>query len=220
MFNINDYKHVIWDFNGTLLDDTWLFVDIMNSILSNQQMNTIDLDEYREIFCFPIKNYYLSLGFNVNDNSFKQSNLEFIKKYNERRYDAKLFSNTKNILFDLSKKNITQSILSAQNQSLLNDLTKFYQIRGYFTEIYGVNNFHALGKIERGLELLKRLNINKNEILIIGDTIYDYDVATKLEIRCLLTSQGHQNFRRLKNTDAHVIRKIDSIADIFPGKSC
>jgi len=215
MFNINDYKHIIWDFNGTLLDDSWLFVDIMNSILSNHKMNTIDLKKYREIFCFPIKNYYLALGFNVNNTSFQKSNLEFIRKYNERRYDAKLFSNTKNILLDLSKKNITHSILSAQNQSLLNDLTMFYKIREYFTEIYGVDNYHALGKIERGFELLEKLDINNDEILIIGDTIYDYDVAKKLEISCLLTSQGHQSYSRLKNTDAHIISKIDSFTDIF-----
>ena len=27
------YAHVIWDWNGTLLDDAWLCVDVMNGVL-------------------------------------------------------------------------------------------------------------------------------------------------------------------------------------------
>ena len=37
------YKHIIWDWNGTLVDDTWLFVDIMNGVLKNRNLNRINL---------------------------------------------------------------------------------------------------------------------------------------------------------------------------------
>ena len=32
------YKHIVWDWNGTLVDDTWLFVDIMNGVLKDRNL--------------------------------------------------------------------------------------------------------------------------------------------------------------------------------------
>ena len=43
------YKHIIWDWNGTLLNDAWLFVEIMNGVLDNRNMDTITLEKYRKI---------------------------------------------------------------------------------------------------------------------------------------------------------------------------
>ena len=93
------YKHIIWDWNGTLLDDGWLFVDVMNAILKRRDMNTITLEKYREIFGFPVKDYYIKLGFDLEKESFedpiiaKQMNDNFvnIKVDREERPDIALY---------------------------------------------------------------------------------------------------------------------------------
>ncbi|SVD25320.1 uncharacterized protein METZ01_LOCUS378174, partial [marine metagenome] len=73
MLTSSKYKHIIWDWNGTLLDDGWLFVDVMNSILRRRGMDTITLEKYREIFGFPVKDYYLKLGFDLEKEPFEES---------------------------------------------------------------------------------------------------------------------------------------------------
>ena len=85
MLKPSQYKHIIWDRNGTLLDDAWLFVDIMNGVLKNHNMATITVDQYREIFGFPIKNYYTILGVDLENESYKTYGLEFIESYNSLR---------------------------------------------------------------------------------------------------------------------------------------
>ena len=40
------YKHIIWDWNGTLLDDRWLCIEAINQTLTKRNMNTITDDEY------------------------------------------------------------------------------------------------------------------------------------------------------------------------------
>ena len=60
MYKLDKYKHIVWDWNGTLLNDGWLFVDIMNSILEYRNMKTISIKKYREIFEFPVKKYFKS----------------------------------------------------------------------------------------------------------------------------------------------------------------
>ena len=75
------FKHVIWDWNGTLVDDTWLFVDIMNGVLKDRNLNGITLQDYRNVFDFPVEDYYLKLGFNFSEEAFKTAGLDFIKIY-------------------------------------------------------------------------------------------------------------------------------------------
>ena len=75
------FKHVIWDWNGTLVDDTWLFVDIMNGVLKDRNLPGITLDDYRNVFDFPVEDYYTKLGFDFSDEAFKTAGLDFIKIY-------------------------------------------------------------------------------------------------------------------------------------------
>ena len=65
------YTHVIWDWNGTLLDDNWLCVEVMNTLLSSRNLPLLTLERYRDIFDFPVKNYYEKLGFNFKKESFE-----------------------------------------------------------------------------------------------------------------------------------------------------
>ena len=101
MLKPSEYKHIIWDWNGTLLNDAWLFVDIMNDVLINRNMNTITVEKYREIFSFPVKDYYKKLGFDLNKESFHKSGMEFIKAYKKRRYEADLYPRVNTILSKL-----------------------------------------------------------------------------------------------------------------------
>ena len=133
MLRPSQYKHIIWDWNGTLLNDTWLFVDIMNGVLKSHNMDTITVQKYREIFEFPVENYYKKLGFDLNKESFQKSGLEFIEIYKKRRYEAKLHPRVNSILSKLLTININHSILSAQHQTLLDDHAKYYNICKYYT---------------------------------------------------------------------------------------
>ena len=84
------YKHIIWDWNGTLLDDAKLCVDIMNVVLSRRNMPVISLRQYQELFDFPVVDYYVKLGFDFEKESFEIVGTEFIDYYEERRHEANL----------------------------------------------------------------------------------------------------------------------------------
>ena len=215
MINATKYQHIIWDWNGTLLNDAWLFVDIMNGILKQHNMEMITIKKYRDIFGFPIQEYYKKLGFKLGEKSFKKYSTEFISAYEKRRYEAKLYPMVKILLSKLSSKNIYHSILSASQQNLLNDLTNYYRVQKYFSYINGVNNFHANGKIDKGLKFIKKINLHPSEVILIGDTDHDFEVAQAMGIDCLLISHGHYAYSRLIKTGAFVIKNIEEIFDIF-----
>ena len=209
------YKHIIWDWNGTLLNDGWLFVDVMNSILRQRGMDTITLEKYRDIFGFPVKDYYLKLGFNLKKEPFEESGLEFIKGYENRRYDAQLYPQVIPLLIELRARGISHSILSAQHQTLLDDLTQYYNIRDYFIGIIGLDNHYAHSKVENGIAWVKQVNISPKEIIIIGDTDHDFEVAGVIGIDCLLLSHGHHCSKRLKKTGGKVVQNLMDISSFF-----
>jgi len=78
------YKHVIWDWNGTLVDDTWLCVEIMNKSLEKRKLKKITIEDYRQKFKFPVKEYYRELGFNFQNENFEVSGLEFIDQFKKK----------------------------------------------------------------------------------------------------------------------------------------
>ena len=78
---------IIWDWNGTIVNDAFVFIKIMNGFLKERGLPLISLEDYKNFFVFPVKDYYKSLGFNFSKESFDSLTLSFIKQYMERDYD-------------------------------------------------------------------------------------------------------------------------------------
>ncbi len=208
---MSNYDHIIWDWNGTIIDDAWLCVEVMNEVLEDKGLPLININTYRENFGFPVKTYYKKLGFNFHDEKFEIVGLEFIKKYLIRRFEPKIYPKFKKIIESLVSNNISHSILSAQDQQTLTETTKYYDVDKYFSNIIGLNNQYAYGKINAGIKLLKKLRYNKNRILIIGDTKHDGEVALKLGVECLLLNCGHNDNSQLNKVPFKIIKSHDEI---------
>ena len=209
---INNKKHIIFDWNGTLVDDAWIFVDVLNQLLIPRGLNKISLQEYRDSFCFPIKLFYKKLGVDTSEQSFMKLEEEFVYEYNKRMYKPALFDNVLNFLKQLIENGVSLSILSASNEGVLCKLVKHYALTDYFDYVVGVNNYGANGKVESGENLLHKINLKKSEIIMIGDTDYDYDVATSLQLDCILKTGGHQSLNRLQIKTKNTISSFDEIA--------
>jgi len=178
-------------------------------------MKTITLEKYREIFGFPVKNYYTKLGFDLEKEPFEESGMEFIKGYENRRYEAQLYPQVVPLLSDLQTIGISHSILSAQHQTLLDDLTQYYNIRDHFIQVIGLDNHYAHSKVENGIRWVNRLKLNAQEVLLIGDTDHDFEVAETIGIDCLLLSHGHHSSDRLQKTGATVVQGLNDVFQLF-----
>ncbi len=206
------YKNIIWDWNGTIVDDAYLFVDIMNKTLQKHDLPLINLKKYRSSFCFPIQKYWKKLGFVFDKSSFNALNKQFIFDYRQRMFEPSLQKDIVSLLKKIKNRGFKQFVLSASEQNLLNKSLEYYSVSEYFDSIVGVNNLNALGKEKRGLEMMLKNNLLKKETLIIGDTEYDLNVSKLLGCDCLLLSTGHFSKNRLKKINAPVVDSIDEIS--------
>ena len=71
------YRHIAWDWNGTLMDDVWLSLHIINALLVRRGIATIDVERYREVFGFPLRDYCRRLGFDLERDPFEVLSDEF-----------------------------------------------------------------------------------------------------------------------------------------------
>jgi phosphoglycolate phosphatase len=209
------YKHIIWDWNGTLFNDVHLCNDIINSLLVKNGITPLSLRRYREIFTFPIKDYYIEAGFDFSKTSFEILGKEFMDEYEKRKTEAAIFNNVKDILEFVKSCGLTQSILSAYVQGVLEEFVEYFQIRDYFIGLAGLDNIYAESKVEIGKKCIKNLNYDEKDILLIGDTKHDFEVAEALGIDCILVTTGHQSQKRLEECGVKVFDNLELVKDYF-----
>lgn len=209
------YRHVIWDWNGTLVDDTWLCLEILNNLLAAHGLNRVGLPEYRELFDFPVKDYYGKLGFDISDASFQKLSDKFFADFGNRFHECKLRDNAIETITQLNRTGISQSILSAMEQKALLKMVAERFDTGLFLNIQGISDINAAGKISEGINLVGRIETDPASILLIGDTTHDYVVAKSLGTDCILLADGHHSRRRLAATGANVANSLSEITSLL-----
>ncbi len=208
---ISNYRHIIWDWNGTLIDDVWLVVEIMNKMLKKRNLPGIDSKKYKEIFDFPVTKYYLKLGYDFSKESFEELTVEFISEYYARFNECKLFDKVEEVLKEINDRGIGQSILSASKEDVLTEKIRYYGIDKYFCRILGLDNHYAESKVDRGKKWIAELNLNPQDVLLIGDTTHDYIVSKHIGSDCLLIANGHYNYERLTKSGVDVVSSLKEI---------
>ena len=212
-----NYKNIIWDWNGTLLDDVQLCNDIINIQLVKRSLPAISLKTYREIFTFPVKDYYIKAGFDFKDESFEKIGKDFIDEYEIRKTNCSLFPNTMEILSRIKLMNIKQYLLSAYKHDTLEKLIEHFNLSQYFESINGLNHIYADGKLELGKRLMQEIREHDKEgkTLLIGDTVHDYEVASEIGADCFLISTGHQDESKLRVLDIPVLSNIKEVLKLL-----
>lgn len=205
---IHQFEHIIWDWNGTLLNDTALCVNIINGILKSKNLQPLSLEEYRNIFDFPVKNYYEKAGFNFSDYSFEEVGKKWMDEYELRKGETTLFDGTKKVLDYISSLDIDQSILSAYSLHTLIEIINDHELNKYFKYITGLDHIYATSKLDIGKELIKKIDVPLQSVVLIGDTIHDHEVAGELGIQCILIANGHQSKERLISSGYPVLNDI------------
>jgi phosphoglycolate phosphatase len=195
---IDGKEHVIWDWNGTLLDDVGHAVVIMNSLLVEHQLPLLDRDRYRKVFEFPVLNYYKNLGFDFDKESFENLCHRFVDRFMAGFHSLPLIPEMKSVVLQLQEDRRMQSILSATDQLNLESMVSHFELSNTFRFVFGINNKLASSKIERGHELIQESGLPLNKTVIIGDTLHDLEVARALGIDAVLISHGHQCPTRLR----------------------
>jgi phosphoglycolate phosphatase len=208
---INNYKHIIWDWNGTLLNDVDFCRRIINRILGENELPELSLEKYREIFTFPVQDYYKTAGLDFSKTSFEAMGKDFIDEYEEKKLSCSLHENAIEVLSTIHQKGINQSVLSAYLHDNLVSILGHYNLTQYFDNVIGLDNIYAGSKTHLGLALVDQLNLPKENILFIGDTLHDAEVAKAMGVKSILIANGHQVKEKLMVNSNFVLDEMTQL---------
>ena len=208
------YDHVIWDFNGTLLDDVETGIRSVNTLLVERGLATVDsVEHYRRVFRFPIIDYYRSLGFDFDKEPYEVLAPKWVELYLENVKTAALYGDVIQTLEFIRSQGISQTVLSATELSMLKGQLSSLGIDGYFEEVLGLDNIHAGSKLNLAYDW--RQKHSKERVLFIGDTDHDAVTASALEADCVLVCRGHQSKEHLLTTGAMVTDDLCMIQNML-----
>lgn len=208
---MNQITHVIWDWNGTLLDDRAFCVAIMNGMLARRALPPIDEEAYRRLIEFPVQIYYERLGFEFSQIPFETVSDEYIAGYQADWRQLSLQEGALETIQALRAAGIGQSVLSASKTAHLMAQLEHFGLVPYFDRITGVDDHHGRGKSHRAVDHLAALGVPGQQAVLVGDTAHDAEVAAACGAHCILVAFGHYDIERLQGVGVPIAHSMDEV---------
>lgn len=199
-----NYSHILWDFNGTILDDVGIGIESINVLLRSRGLPELKTrEDYQRHFRFPIEDYYRSVGFDFEADPYDILAHEWIREYRSREKTAPLCPGVTEILTRIRNRGIPQILFSATQKQMLLEQAEALGIAPFFQEILGSDDIYASGKTALGIAWAERTSPER--ALLIGDTLHDKAAADAMGIDCVLIARGHQSRQRLEEAGCPVL---------------
>lgn len=204
-------KYVFFDFNGTILNDLDLCLELLNKILSKQNKPLVDEKQYKNIFTFPIKKYYELAGVDFSLNTFEELSHDFIVEYQPRSFKCDIYPNLLETVSKLKDNDCVVGILSASQIDNLREQLVELNIIDKFDFVLGLNDIYAKSKVDVARAYIKDNNLMNNELYFVGDTLHDEEVAKSIGAKCLLVANGHQSKEVLSNGSSPILNDVSEV---------
>jgi phosphoglycolate phosphatase-like HAD superfamily hydrolase len=206
-------KHLVWDWNGTLLDDLKLVVDATNVCLATVGGPVITAEDHRRDFRRPILDYYAHvLERPVDQVEFQLLDDAFHDAYRARINEVTLVPDA---LEAMAKWSGTQSLLSMFFHDELLIEVERHGLGARLVRVDGlpgtVGGHRKATYLERHL---KALELDPADVVMIGDSVDDGDAARSVGATAVLYAGGFTDTALLKATGLPVAYSLVEAVDL------
>lgn len=207
------YTTVLWDFNGTVVNDVHIGIRAINKMLEKRNLKTIDsVEAYHRVFRFPVKEYYRLVGFDFETEPYEDLAVEWVKNFTADEISLKLNDGFLEVWEHLNATGVKQMILSSSETEMLNRQIALLGLSHKFDEILGTGDIFAGGKIEMAR---KCLGTEVKNTVLIGDTPHDADTAKAICADCILYAGGHASFASLSRRGFRTVRHLSELIPLL-----
>jgi phosphoglycolate phosphatase-like HAD superfamily hydrolase len=180
--------HIVWDWNGTLLDDLEIVVDAVNAGLAAVGWDRISVHDYRTHYTRPVRTFYERLaGRDVHDDEWRTIDRRFHDVYQDRT--PQLARDATDALRMHAETGRSQSLLSMYPHADLIPLVEALAIADHFERIDGLRGESGGVKAASLRAHLEGLSA-RGSVVVIGDTPDDLFAASASGVGCVLYDGG------------------------------
>ncbi len=207
-------KTVLWDFNGTVMDDMGAAVGAVNAMQARRGLPLIDEEWYTLHLVMPLERFYSGIGFDMQKERIEEVSEEF--QVECRKFPRPVFPEVMEALERFRRRGLRQLLFSSLHHDILTKQAEERQISAYFEEIVGRQDRTLGGKEKAAEAYFKAHGLKAEEVLVVGDLTTDYDMAAYLGCPCALIHKGHQHRDILSKTGAYILNdasELDSLME-------
>lgn len=209
--------HLVWDWNGTLLDDFTLVLAATNASVAALGGPPVTAVAHRREFRRPIADYYtLVLGRELTDNEFEQLDRVFHEAYREGLATCQLAPDA---LAAMAAWPGTQSLLSMFfHDELVVEVDRW----GFAHRLLRIDGLRASVGGDRKVRYLEAhleaIGLDGADCVLIGDSVDDADAAAVVGAGCVLYAGGFTDAERLAATGRPVARTLLAAVALAAGE--
>ena len=208
-------KHIIWDFNGTLLCDAQLGVDCDNHVFDTLGLPRITLADYRAHMTMPVRDFYTALGVDLSVYKYETISRIWLDMFNQHAVSVGLVPGAMESIVRLSALGFTQSILSASYEKSLIEQCEGLGLVPHMAQISGLGDESAQKKTDIGRAQIARLGLRAQDCVLVGDMVADSELSDVLGTDCVLVPWGHNSEERLLKTGRRVAHSFEELEAIL-----
>lgn len=181
-------KAIIFDCDGVLLDSELLFIENLIQYLKSKGKNA-SLDEVKKYIGIPldeiirmiINDYNLSDNFNEIENYFNEN--DSVINHHEK---LKAMNGVIDFIKEAYKKGLILAVGSSSPIDYVLTVLNQFEIKKYFSLILTISEVPK-GKPSPDIynEIVKRLNLNKDEVIVIEDSTIGIKAANSAGLFCI-----------------------------------
>ena len=212
---MKDYKVIIWDFNGTLIDDVNAALESVNDMLTRRNLPLINMEQYASYVDTPIIKFYEHIFDDIYSMDFGEIAVEFNEGYENHLPERPIMADAEEVLEYFNSKGKLQTVISATHIDKVNNRLTEFGLNGYFDKILAHNNLIAEDKTHLAVKYFAEKGIKPHEAVVIGDCVADWQMAQTLGCDCILTTQGHQSRKEFAKTTATVIDSLSELKSLI-----
>lgn len=208
-------KLLIFDLDGTLVDTSRDIADAINYAVEPFGVKPLSIEKVKSIVGSGITNLLGNLILISKKDSSQKTVNNAVNRFLEY-YSAHLLDNTKlypQVKETLSKLgNYKKAVISNKREILSKGVLRGLGLLGFFDVILGSDSVSERKPSPVPvLEVLKRLNMQKNETVMIGDSNFDVEAGHAAGIKAVAVTYGYRSREVLKEADF----MIDSFGEIL-----
>ena len=210
-------KHIIWDFNGTLLNDAQLSVDCDNHVFDELGLARITIEDYRAHMTMPVRDFYTALGIDLAVYPYETIARIWLDMFNKNAVSCGLVPGALETIDRLAAAGHSQSILSASYEPDLRKQCEGLNLSSRMAVINGLCDESARKKTDIGRAQMKALGLEGKDVVLVGDMLADAELARALGTDCVLVPWGHNADFRLEGEGFPVARSFEELERIISG---
>ncbi|MGW6196843.1 HAD family hydrolase [Kribbella sp. NPDC055110] len=212
-------KHVVWDWNGTLLNDNHAVLAAVNEVCAEFGRAQLSWGEWQAAYARPMRLSYEQ----ILQRTLDEEEWEQVDKLYHDRYDALLATcaladGAHDVLRACADGGRTQSLLSMWFHSRLTPTVEHYGLTQYFTRVDGLPGEVGGGsKADSLIRHLQAQQLDPADVVLIGDVVDDAEAAHAAGARCVLVTTGAMTLEALQTTGAPVTTSITQAVQLLDG---